>query len=255
MHGKKGAWTFTPDKPAFIRLSEVVDTTVIRVLGGHWTAPYLGGGMVAGTTLLMAGDPGIGKSTVCLDLLDKCIEETGKDALYLRVEETEGVLRGRALRLGCKNVHRMLLPSEKLTPELDLLDNFPPVCMAVLDSVTKLAGHSDLLAVRIGERMTAYAQATGTPCILLSHATKDKDFAGLMTSQHDPDATVYLSGDRKSNIRTWTTDKNRNGPGKVSVKYTMTERGLQVIEAEEEDDAPAFDRGRFGQAVARERAQ
>src|SRR5277367_2715200 len=219
-------WTRVEDKPVTIRLSDVQDEGVARMIAGHWSAGLLGGGIVPATVLLVGGEPGVGKSTLSLHLLDACIHETGKDGLYLGVEERPAMLRSRAVRIRCGHLEKMVIPGEELSIELDILDRVGPQCLVIVDSLSRLA-RNEHQAVRVMRRIADYAQASCTAVIVLDHVTKGQDFAGFMTLQHDVDVTIYLRGDAKRSKRTWQTVKNRHGDGYVTRPLWMDEFGIR----------------------------
>ena len=228
-----GAWTFDEPKPvlppaaATVSLAEVEDATVNRLTMGAWWAELFGGGIVAGTTTLIGGEPGGGKSTVSLQIADAIIEETDLPALYLSMEEMTSVIKGRASRLRCKHLTRIIVPRERPTTELEILESAGPVSIVILDSLPYLAAFNEEVAVEVCNLLTIYAQDTCTPILILNHVNKGKALAGLMTLQHAVDMTVYIRHDEKTEERAWQTIKNRNGAS-ISHDLIMTELGLSL---------------------------
>jgi DNA repair protein RadA/Sms len=221
--------------PKLIPLSEVEDATIDRLGAETWWAPLLGGGGVRGTTILVGGDPGGGKSTISLQIADDIADETPGDILYLPTEEKPSFIRGRASRLLCRNLNRIVVPAEPLTAELELLDHIEPGPFMILDSLPDLVGHDDKSAVEVCKRLSVYAQATDTLIFILDHVTKGEEFAGLKRLEHAVDVTVYLRSKHRKNRRTWETIKNRFGDGFVSRDLVMTAQGLELAPIEDEE--------------------
>jgi len=235
-----GKWTFCHTEGAssgpLRPLSAVPRVPKPRVLTEVWWAPLLGGGVVKGSVTLVGGEPGIGKSTLALDAVDRCIGETGLRGAYLAVEERDTEILSRAERIQCKHLDRLYVPNEKLTPELGILDELEGVCMVCLDSLSKLS-RNDVMQVRILERLTEFAQKTNIPVFALSHVNKGKDFSGFMELQHEVDATVILRKDKKTRIRSWETIKNRNGSTEAAVQqFAQTDTGVKPIFRDDDED-------------------
>lgn len=236
-------WTFLPESKSVTHLSKgAARPPTPRLLSREWYAPLLGGGIVPGFVYLIGGEPGVGKSTAAAQMLNAAIGETDVDGLYIGVEEAQEELVDRGTRLGCAHIERFLVPNEKPDLQLGLLEDLPPVCMGIVDSLSRLA-RDERDAVYALERITLFAQRTRTAMIVLDHVTKGAEFSGFMALQHDVDCTIYLREDKKKKTRTWETIKNRKGPGHVSRMYTVTETGLIPYalpeDEDEEDDDPA----------------
>ncbi len=213
-----------------IPLSAVEVTEDDRAGAGCWWAPLLGGGIVRGTVVLVGGEPGGGKSTLAAQMADDCADELDPlPALYIGCEERVDKLRTRMARLGCRHVDRILVPEDKPTSELRILDTVGPTALTVLDSLPYLTGRDDELAVEVCLRLVSYAQESNSPVLVLTHVTKGDEFAGLMKLQHAVDVTVYLRAMHRSDRRVWETIKNRFGVGFVTRDLCMTAHGLELL--------------------------
>jgi predicted ATP-dependent serine protease len=196
------------------------------VTGGPWD-PIWGGGFVPTSITLCGGPPGSGKTTLLLQLLSKLAEMSGKTAYYLSAEQSIGEIKMMAERVGIKNLHQFrVLTSIGAGAEIsaELMKKDPP-CAIVLDSLTALVGKDAHAGVVIARRFKQYALGQKCPVFLIAHMTKEQDFAGLMTVQHDVDALVTLTpqGDGTREGRAW---KNRFGPTHTDYVLQMTEHGF-----------------------------
>jgi predicted ATP-dependent serine protease len=227
-----------------VPLSAVTVTEDDRVGAGCWWAPLLGGGLVRGTVVLVGGEPGGGKSTLAAQMADDCADELEDlPALYIGCEERVDKLRTRMARLGCQHVDRILVPENKPTSDLRILDTIGPTALTVLDSLPYLVGRDDELAVEVCLRLVTYAQETNSPVLILTHVTKGDEFAGLMKLQHAVDVTVYLRAMHRTERRVWETIKNRFGVGFVTRDLEMTASGLELLP----EAPPAMDSGERGE--------
>jgi len=224
----------------FINLSDAQDETLERISGDTWWGGLLGDGdrrgFVRGSSILLGGEPGAGKSTFSLHAIDQAIEDTGQVGVYLAIEEMAGKIKPRAYRIGCRNVDKIMIPKSRITPDLEILEavaNKRP-CFTVFDSLTRLAGRDMRLAVTICERLATFAQDTNTVMLIVDHVVKGESFAGFMDLQHEVDVTVYLRADPKKRSRTWETIKNRHGEGFVTQALFLDGTGLHPSFTEDE---------------------
>ena len=230
-----GVWTFSAEKPPLVSLADVADESAARLNTACWWAILFGGGFVHGCVYLVGGEAGGGKSTASLQISDACVEETGLPVLYLAAEETPDKIRSRGRRIGVQHLNRIMVPAEKVSLTMDILGCPGKYSLVVLDSLTKLAGRDAIEAVSVCDRLVAYAQETNTAVIIVDHVTKGGDLGGLMTLQHNVDATSYLRVDTKTKRRTWETIKDRHGEGLISRDVIMThDRGLILAPITEE---------------------
>jgi DNA repair protein RadA/Sms len=176
----------------------------------------LGGGFVPGSIVLFGGDPGIGKSTLLLQLAAR-LAAAGASTLYVSGEESTAQVRGRAERVGAVVDHLDLASTTDLESALAALDTLAPA-FAVIDSVQTLAsGELSGPAGSVGQvrevaSRLAEAAKRGTTCVaLVGHVTKEGTVAGPRTLEHLVDAVIYLEGERLGATRLLRAAKNRFG--------------------------------------------
>ncbi len=188
----------------------------------------LGGGFVPGEVALLGGEPGVGKSTLLLQIADRLLGR-GLSVYYLAGEESPGQIRLRAERLGVRGDLR-LVRETRLEPVLARVEADRPAAFFV-DSVQSLEADGapgSLVAVRNAtQALTQLAKRTGTVVVLVGHVTKEGTVAGPKTVEHVVDATFYLES--AGLFRVLRGQKNRFGPvGEVGV-FRMEERGLVEV--------------------------
>lgn len=188
----------------------------------------LGGGFVKGEVLLVGGEPGVGKSTILLQVAHQMLEQ-GKRVLYLAGEESPGQIRLRARRLGVDESLELLRETD-LEALLSLLEVERPDFL-IVDSVQTLEAGSppgSLVSVREGTAaLTRYAKAYGVTTVLVGHVTKEGIVAGPKVIEHVVDATLYL--ETAGSFRLLRSSKNRFGPvGELGV-FVMGEAGMEEV--------------------------
>ncbi|MDD3311014.1 DNA repair protein RadA [Pseudodesulfovibrio sp.] len=196
----------------------------------------LGSGLVPGAAILVGGEPGIGKSTLLLQLAG-AQARIGHTAVYLSGEESLPQLRGRADRLGLLGPGLLAVATNKVEDALAVLDQPEPPEMLIVDSVQTLASSmaegipGSVSQVRaVAAELVEKTKRTGTTLILVGHVTKDGQIAGPKILEHMVDTVLYLEGDRKHFSRILRVLKNRFGPSDELVVFTMKEKGLEVVE-------------------------
>ena len=175
----------------------------------------LGGGFVPGSITLFGGDPGIGKSTLLLQLAGRLAAR--EPVLYITGEESASQVRGRAERIGAVVEGLSLAATTDLETALGAIDSMRPV-LAVVDSVQTLTS-GDLAgpAGSVGQvrevaaRLAEAAKLSGTCVALVGHVTKEGTVAGPRTLEHLVDAVIYLEGERLGSTRLLRAAKNRFG--------------------------------------------
>jgi len=194
----------------------------------------LGGSLVAGSVVLLGGDPGIGKSTLILQVLDRLCRGNNP-GLYLSGEESEAQLKLRANRLGLKSPSLLVATETCLENLLKLMEEVRPAVVAV-DSIQTLytatlpAAPGSLPQVReTAFRLAQQAKLTGTATFLIGHVTKEGTLAGPMVLEHLVDTVLYLEGDRSHAFRLLRTVKNRFGPTQELGVFEMQEAGLAEV--------------------------
>ena len=176
----------------------------------------LGGGLVPGSIVLFGGDPGIGKSTLLLQLAAR-LAAPDRPVLYITGEESAAQVRGRAERVGAVVDGLGLVATTELATAVGTIDSESPV-LAVVDSVqtlasAELAGPAGSVGqVReVATRLAEVAKAGRTCVALVGHVTKEGTVAGPRTLEHLVDAVIYLEGERLGSTRLIRAAKNRFG--------------------------------------------
>ena len=195
----------------------------------------LGGGIVPGSLVVIAGDPGIGKSTLLLRMTAD-VASMGGHVLYVSGEESIAQVRMRADRLGVSGKNLFLLQATALDEVMGQLERVRPV-VAVVDSIQTV--YDDSLASTAGSVaqirectrvMMGWAKAQGVPIILTGHVTKGGDIAGPRALEHMVDVVLYMEGDPISSWRLLRAVKNRFGSTNEVGVFEMVERGLVEVE-------------------------
>ncbi|WP_234553325.1 DNA repair protein RadA [Thermus caliditerrae] len=231
---------------ALLSLSQVDEAEDRRFSSGLAEVDrVLGGGFVPGEVVLLGGEPGVGKSTLLLEMAKRMPQRV----YYLAGEESPAQIKLRAKRLGMEDL--LLLRETRLEPLLALLEAAPPEVLFV-DSVQTLeAGGSPGSLVAVREATGAFvrfAKASGTAVVLVSHVTKEGVVAGPKSVEHAVDATLYL--ETAGVYRVLRSAKNRFGPvGELGV-FRMEEEGL--VEVKNPSEAFLLERplGVPGSAIA-----
>jgi DNA repair protein RadA/Sms len=176
----------------------------------------LGGGLVPGSIVLFGGDPGIGKSTLLLQLAAR-VASAGEPVLYVTGEESSAQVRGRAERVGAVVEGLGLVATTELESAMAAIEATSPA-LAVIDSVQTLAsGELSGPAGSVGQvrevasRLAELAKSGRTAVALVGHVTKDGTVAGPRTLEHLVDAVIYLEGERLGQTRLMRAAKNRFG--------------------------------------------
>jgi DNA repair protein RadA/Sms len=195
----------------------------------------LGGGLVAGSLILLGGDPGVGKSTLLTQALAG-YARTGASVLYASGEESVAQVALRARRLGADvktlrlvaetDVEKVLAHARALRPAVLALDSIQTVFTPELDSIP-----GALAQVReCAARLMAFAKTSGTPTILVGHVTKDGAIAGPKTLEHLVDVVLQFEGDGGSPYRILRGHKNRFGSTQELGVFEMRGAGLAEVE-------------------------
>ncbi len=194
----------------------------------------LGGGVMPGSVILIAGDPGIGKSTLLLQMLAR-IGATGHKVLYVSGEESGQQIRMRARRLGAVNENVLLSTENSLEAILAIRSDYQPALLAVdsiqtLQSVELPSGPGSVTQIReTAGRLISMAKQEDIPVILVGHITKDGAIAGPKILEHMVDTVLYFEGERGHMYRIIRTIKNRYGPTNEIGVFEMKEEGLSEV--------------------------
>ncbi|MFN9800949.1 MAG: ATPase domain-containing protein, partial [Bacteroidota bacterium] len=193
----------------------------------------LGGGLVPGSLILFGGEPGIGKSTLMLQL---ALRETELSVLYVSGEESEDQIRMRAERLGLINPRCLVLMESSLAQILGHLEDIRPG-LVIIDSIQTL--QSELVESFPGSvsqvrecatRLLHYAKENQVPVFLIGHITKEGSLAGPKVLEHMVDCVLQFEGDRQHLYRILRTPKNRFGSTHELGIYEMHGGGLRIVE-------------------------
>jgi DNA repair protein RadA/Sms len=192
-----------------------------------------GGGIARTSVALLGGDPGAGKTTLCLQLSDVFAGFYHREVLYIANEQHAPELKETAKRLTLKNPNliRIVKAMGGVNHDIGtLLLHYSP-CLTILDSVTKWSGEDMNEAVIICQRLKDYTVRLNAPTIVINQVTKSGDHSGLNKMQHAVDSTMLFEvlGDNPEDPRRLHVRKNRNGPAPVSQYYEMTALGLFEI--------------------------
>jgi DNA repair protein RadA/Sms len=197
-------------------------------------ARVLGGGIVPGSIVLIGGDPGIGKSTLLLQVA-LALAERGP-ALYVSGEESVRQIKGRAERLGAGDGSGLLLMAEtELEGVLSQIEAVQPG-LAVIDSIQTMydstlesAAGSITQVRQCAARLQALAKGSGVPIFLIGHVTKDGAIAGPRVLEHLVDTVLYLEGDAQHAYRLLRAVKNRFGPTTEVGVFEMSGAGMAEV--------------------------
>lgn len=193
----------------------------------------LGGGIVPGSLILFGGEPGIGKSTL---LLQMAIQETEKKVLYISGEESEQQIKMRADRLGAASENCFVLTETSMQNIFLQIEAVQPDIL-IIDSVQTM--HSSLIESSPGSisqikectaELLRFAKETGTPVFLIGHITKEGSLAGPKVLEHMVDAVLIFEGDRNHVYRIVRSVKNRFGSTNELGIYEMHGAGLREVE-------------------------
>ncbi len=194
-----------------------------------------GGGLVAGSAILVGGDPGIGKSTLLLQVT-AALAQSGARTLYVSGEEAAAQIRLRARRLGLEAAPVALVTETSLKDVLATMEAKPAPDIAIIDSIQTM--WSDVLEAAPGtvsqvravvHDLVRLAKRSGTILVLVGHVTKDGQIAGPRVVEHMVDTVLYFEGERGHQFRILRAVKNRFGPTDEIGVFEMTDRGLSEV--------------------------
>ncbi len=232
---KKKAWQVESKRPGTIRpiaLPEIVagDTKRIIVPDKEFNR-VLGGGIVPGALILIGGQPGIGKSTLMLQLA----LQVPLKVLYVSGEESEGQIKMRADRIGqahsdCyifteTNISKILSQAQNLSPHLMVIDSIQTLSSPHMESTP-----GSISQVReCAAELQRFAKETNIPIIIIGHITKEGSLAGPKLLEHIVDTVLQFEGDRNYSYRILRTLKNRFGSTDELGIYQMQSKGLREV--------------------------
>jgi DNA repair protein RadA/Sms len=204
---------------------------VHRPTGVNELDRVLGGGLVPGSVVLLAGEPGVGKSTLLIAAAAR-IAETGRRCLVVTGEESAAQVRLRAGRIGALADDLFLAAETELSAVLGHVDAVSPEVL-IVDSVQTI-GSADVdgtsggvAQVReVAAALTRVAKSRGISTVLVGHVTKDGAIAGPRVLEHLVDVVLHFEGDRHSRLRLVRTVKNRFGPADEVGCFDLTDSGI-----------------------------
>ncbi|MGV8970719.1 MAG: DNA repair protein RadA [Rhodoglobus sp.] len=206
----------------------------------HWPSGIaefdrvLGGGVVPGAAILLSGEPGVGKSTLLLEVASRAAA-SGQRVLYVSAEESVSQVRLRAERTGALQPSLFLAAETDLATILGQIDQVQPQ-LVIVDSVQTVAsGLTDGLAggpsqVReVASTLIRVSKDRNLPVLLVGHVTKDGSIAGPRLLEHLVDVVLQFEGDRQSSLRFVRAHKNRFGPTDEVGCFEMTGDGIAEV--------------------------
>ena len=240
--GGRGLGTVRQIKPVAIVGSSaakpITDVSTERVAA--WSTQVgefdrvLGGGLVPGAVVLLSGEPGVGKSTLLLEVAANTAK-SGKTVLYVSGEESVGQIRLRAERTGAMSDNLFIASETDLSTVLGQIDAVSPELLVVDSVQTIAAAEIDGAAgmpsqIReVAANLIRVAKERALPIILVGHVTKDGNIAGPRALEHLVDVVCHFEGDRQTSLRFVRSMKNRFGPTDEVGCFEMTGEGINEV--------------------------
>lgn len=230
------AWGAGGDGRAPISITSIEGDETARIRTGIGELDrVLGGGVVPGALVLLGGDPGIGKSTLLLAVLDRLARGSDAPVLYVSGEESlrQTKLRGDRLGAGAKNLlllaetdaDKVLAHAEKVAPRALAVDSIQTLFLPDLGSAP-----GTVTQVReVAGRLMSFAKRTDTPTFIVGHVTKDGSIAGPRILEHMVDTVLYFEGDASHTFRILRSHKNRFGSTNELGVFEMRSSGLDEV--------------------------
>lgn len=194
----------------------------------------LGNGVVPGSVILLAGEPGVGKSTLLLEVASRWAS-IGKKALYVTAEESAGQVRGRAGRTGAlqdtlflaaeSNLDTVFGHVKEVKPSLLIVDSVQTMHASGVEGVAGGVAQSRAVTAAL----TTLAKTTNLPVLLVGHVTKDGNVAGPRVLEHLVDVVLNFEGDRQSSLRMLRGLKNRFGATDEVGCFEQTADGIREV--------------------------
>lgn len=230
---KPGFSRSTSGRPSPVKIREITASHEQRInMCDAELNRVLGGGLVPGSLVLIGGEPGIGKSTLMLQV---ALNLTNTRILYISGEESDNQLKMRAERLGIRNDNCFVLTETNTQSIFQHLEQLQPG-MVVIDSIQTLqtdvmessAGSISQIRECAGE-IQKYAKTTHIPVFLIGHITKDGNLAGPKILEHMVDTVLQFEGDRNYGYRILRSLKNRFGSTSELGIYEMHDAGMREV--------------------------
>ena len=213
----------------------------------------LGGGIVPGSLVLIGGEPGIGKSTLSLQIPLRCPE---LKTLYVTGEESSKQVKMRAERLGGAGAECLIFCETKIEDIIAEAESIHPALMIVdsvqtmfTESVESTPGSVSQIK-EVAAALLRFAKESGVPVILIGHITKDGFIAGPKILEHIVDVVLQFEGDNRGSYRILRSIKNRFGSTSEIAVFEMTGTGLREVSNPSELLIPMHEQGLSGTAIA-----
>ena len=216
------------------RISEIRENTTERVSTGNPEVDrVLGGGLVRGSLILLGGEPGIGKSTLSLQI---ALADNGLRTLYVSGEESAEQIKMRAMRLGAGNdecliytetlLENIVAQIEEIRPDVVVIDSIQTIYTELIDSS---AGSVSQIR-ECAATLLKYAKSTNTSIFIIGHITKDGTIAGPKVLEHIVDVVLQFEGDNNNVYRILRGNKNRFGATFEIGVFEMLDTGLRSVD-------------------------
>jgi len=227
--------SFRPREVKPVAYADIESQDDVRVTSGITEFDrVLGGGIVPGSLILIGGEPGIGKSTLLLEVADK-LSAGGARVLYISGEESQQQIKMRGERLGIEAQNLYLLPETNLDSIFDEIEREEPG-VVIVDSIQTVfspkieSAPGSVSQVReVAGQFLQLAKNRGVPVFLIGHVTKEGSIAGPKALEHIVDTVLYFEGERHHNHRIVRATKNRFGAANELGVFEMTGAGLKPV--------------------------
>ena len=235
-------------------LSKVDDTEELRTTTGNEELDrVLGGGLVAGSVTLLGGDPGIGKSTLLLQVAGSLSQNSR--VLYVSGEESARQIKMRAARIGVPQDQLYVLAENHVEGILEKCETMQPATL-IIDSIQTMVSEESASAPgsvsqvrQSAGAILRFAKASGTAVFLVGHVTKEGSLAGPRILEHMVDAVLYFEGDRQHEYRLLRAVKNRFGSVNELGVFEMRQEGMIPVPNPSETLLSQRARGASGSVV------
>ncbi|MBL8961863.1 MAG: DNA repair protein RadA [Gemmatimonadetes bacterium] len=217
-----------------VRIADVDGAVTARIPSGSRELDFvLGGGVVPGSMILVGGEPGIGKSTLLLQVAGS-LAASGT-VLYVSGEESALQVKMRAMRLGvgddasllcATELEEILATAREVRPQLMIVDSIQTVATSELEGAPGNVGQVRECAAQL----MRFAKSSGAAVVVVGHVTKGGGIAGPKTLEHIVDTVLYFEGEGTADHRVLRATKNRFGSVDEIAVFRMTEQGLQGVD-------------------------
>ncbi len=232
--GQKGFDTSTVSRRRPQTLKQIVSNEELRFdTGMKELDRVLGGGAVRGSLVLFSGAPGIGKSTLLLQICQTICRD--QKVFYLSGEESEHQIKLRAARLGVTTDNLYVLSETNLTSALESADDLSPDLLIVDSVQTMYRSENDSAPGSVSQvkdcamTLLQLCKQTGKTVFLVGHVNKEGSIAGPKVLEHMVDAVLYFEGERESSYRILRAEKNRFGSTNEIGVFEMEDKGLKEV--------------------------